>query len=71
MTRGRKIMATQEEVLEAACDVDDLCFGCAEVAAALDIGAERTRAKLDGLAEDGVLDAKRIGGVAVYWFNGH
>jgi len=64
-------MATREQILQAACDIDELCFGCAEVAAGLDIGAERTRAKLDSLADEGVLEAKRIGGTAVYWFNGH
>lgn len=64
-------MATREQVLQAACEIDTLCFGCAEVAAHLDIGAERTRAKLDGLADDGVLEAKRIGGTAVYWISGH
>jgi len=69
--RGRTETVSNGDVINAALSLPDPCFGKQEVAEKLSIGPERTRQRLNSLAESGVFESKKIGGSTVYWCSGH
>ena len=67
MPRGRNQKVSAKEIFEI-CQLNSRePFGAQEISQELPIGEERTRERLNSLAEDGFIGRKKIGGRNVYW----
>jgi len=67
MPRGRDPKITGEDVIECAKTINDPAFLTAEIADRLDVSPPTARARLESLAEQGIIAQKGHGRPEVWW----
>jgi len=67
MPRGQPRTATNEEILQALTDSDEIVFGHNDVAEEFDVTAQTARNRMSEMAEENLLRRRDIGGTWVYW----
>jgi predicted ArsR family transcriptional regulator len=69
MPRGQPRTATNEEILNALTDTDELVFGAQDVADIFDVSAQTARNRMAEMAEENLLKRRKIGTTWVYWID--
>lgn len=69
MPRGQPRAATNEEILNALIECDEIVFGHNDVAEEFGVTAQTARNRMSEMAEQNLLKRRDIGGTWVYWID--